>query len=64
MRHRSVEQGGAKRRRKSGREESNKQQVNDCRISALKWKGFKKKKKKKRKGRREREKERNPCCGE
>lgn len=41
LRHRPVKQGGAEQRRKSGREESNKQ-VNDCRISALKWKGVKK----------------------
>lgn len=44
MRHRPVKQGGTEQRRKSGRE-SNKR-VNDCRISALKWKGVKKKIKK------------------
>ena len=43
MRHRPMKQGGAEQRRKSGTE-SNKR-VNDCRISALKWKGVKKKKK-------------------
>lgn len=43
MRHRPVKQGGAEQRRKSGREESNKR-VNDCRISALKWRGVTEKK--------------------
>lgn len=42
MRHSPVKQRGAEQRRKSGKEESNKQ-VNDCRISALKWEGVKKK---------------------
>lgn len=56
LRHRPLEQGGTEQRRKSGREKSNKR-VNDCRISALKWKGVFKKKEQER----ERERESNPC---
>lgn len=36
-----MKQGEVEQRRKSGREESDKQ-VNDCGNSALKWKGVKK----------------------
>lgn len=52
IRHRPVEQARAEQRRKSGREESNKG-VNDCRISAQKWRvvNVKKKKKTRERGR-------------
>lgn len=59
MRHRPVEHGEALQRRKSGREEFNKQ-VNDCRISALKWKGVKKDKGEEREG--DGGRARPPCC--
>lgn len=58
MRHRPVKHGEALQRRKSGREEFNKQ-VNDCRISAVKWKGVGKKDKGEE---REREGERLPAA--
>lgn len=57
LRHRPLEQGGTEQRRKSGREKSNKR-VNDCRISALKWKGVFKKKEQER----ERERKQSLRC--